>query len=225
MQYNVEHFVPYCRELMVPQSCPPPTALALRWCSGHARCQWYVLLHSYDFPSCTLTAPSAVWYWSGRFDNSAIFLSLYFLRHTQSQSGTNSRRAWVSVWWCAVIRKFIPHIATLPLAGSFRLFIPYITSYGIVIRLRAAQPWFEKFNCFGIKSKYMLQGTANVGRWRLEYMFCSPWVHLFYLCFCNSGLQCLQMQLGLDGSPNINAFVSFTIICRVSASRWFMFHQ
>jgi len=32
--------------------------------------------------------------------------------------------------------------------------------------------------------------------------------YIFYLCFCNSGLQCLQMRLWLDGSPNINAFIS-----------------
>lgn len=145
--------LPYCRELMVPQSCPPPAALALRWCSGHARCQWYVLLHEYDFPSCTFTASSAVGYSSGSFDNSATFMSLYLLCHKQSQSGTNSRRTWVSLWWCAVILKFIPLIGTLPHADSFRLFIPYNTSYGIVIGLRAARPCFEKINCFGIKSK------------------------------------------------------------------------
>jgi hypothetical protein len=44
--WNILHHtvLPHCRELMVPQSCPPPTALALRWSSGHARCQCYVLL-------------------------------------------------------------------------------------------------------------------------------------------------------------------------------------
>jgi hypothetical protein len=36
----------------------------------------------------------------------------------------------------------------------------------------------------------------------------APLEYIFYLSFCNPGLQCLQMRLGLEESPNINACIS-----------------
>lgn len=43
------------------------------------------------------------------------------------------------------------------------------------------------------------------GIWNTRF---APREYIFHLCFCNSELQFLQMRLGLDGSPNINAFIS-----------------